>query len=181
MEIKYLTIKAQVAPEVLLETPYGVLLGNTLNHFPSPRKQNAGRVQVTKTVIIPSYDEETLHIKAVTRTRNKAYKTNIIFDDVEFLDEKKSNAATVIGPDGDEYYFKKIPLNRSDVKVSCTCLDFYYRFAVWNDADDSLIGNPPPPYVKVTDSPPQNPKHLPGVCKHIIKVMDKLMSQRMFK
>ena len=181
MEIKYLTIKAQDTDKVLLETPYGVLLGNTLNNFPSPRKQDASRVQVSKTVIIPSYDDESLTIKAVTRTKNKKYKTNIIFDDVEFLDDKKPAAAVVIGPDGDEYYFKKIPLNRSDVKVSCTCLDFYYRFAVWNYADDSLIGNPPPPYVKVTDSPPQNPRHLPGVCKHIIKVMDKLMSQRMFK
>lgn len=177
MDTTYLKINGQI----LTETPYGVLLGNTLLHFATPRKQNSTKVQITKTVIIPSYDDETLLVKAVTKTKQKSYKTTLLFDEVEFLDKKTTNAASVIGADGDRYYFKKIQLNNIDVRVSCTCLDFYYRFAVWNHSDDSLIGNPPPPYVKKTNSAPYNPQKLAGVCKHVIKVMDKLISQQMFK
>ncbi len=167
--------------QILLETPYGVILGNTLLHFTTPRKKSSTKVQVIKSVIIPSYDNETLQVKAVTKTKNKSYKTNLLFDEVDFLDKKTPGAASIIASDGDKYYFKKIALNNVDVRVSCTCLDFYYRFAVWNASDDSLIGKPPPPYIKKTNSPPYNPDKLPGVCKHIIKVMDKLISQQMFK
>lgn len=166
---------------ILLETEYGVLLGNTLANFTHNRKQAASKVQITKTNFVPSIDNETLEVKSITNTESQKYKTTLFFDDVEYVDAPGGSIATILGTDGEEYYFKKIPLNRIDVKVKCTCLDFYYRFAKWNSGDDSLIGNPPPPYVRKTNRPPVNPNKVPGVCKHIIKVTDKLMSQRLFK
>jgi hypothetical protein len=167
---------------ILLETEYGVLLGNTLANFVHNRKQAASKVQISKTNFIPSIDNGTLEVKAITNTGNQKYKTSLYFDDVEFLDEPVGNAATVIGADGDEYYLERIPLNQIDVKVKCTCLDFYYRFATWNSGDESLIGKPPPPYIrKTTTRPPVNPAKVPGVCKHIIKLTDKLISQRMVR
>ncbi len=166
---------------ILNETEYGVLLGNTLSNFVHNRQQASSKVQVKKTIFIPSYDNESLEVRATTNTENNRYRTAMLFDDVEFLDEKTPNCATIIGSDSREYYLNRIPLNQIDVKVKCGCLDFYYRFAVWNHGDDSLIGNPPPPYIKKTNRPPVNPNKVPGVCKHIIKLTQQLMSQRLFR
>src|SRR6185312_5193103 len=160
---------------ILTETEYGVLLGNTLAHFLSNRKQSSSKVQIARTVFIPSLDDETLEVRATTNTKEQKYRTAIIFDDIEWLDEKEPNSASIIGSDNNEYYLTRIPLNNIDVKVKCSCLDFYYRFAVWNHRDQSLIGKPPPPYIKTTDRPPVNPSRVPGVCKHIIKLLDTLM------
>lgn len=166
---------------LLNETEYGVLLGNTLSNFVSNRKASSARVQVVRTIFIPSFDNESLEIRATTNTEQRRYRTAIMFDEVEYLDEPDPAAATVIGSDSRKYYLNKIPLNQVDVKVKCSCPDFYYRFAVWNHRDDSLIGEPPPPYIKKTNRPPVNPNRVPGACKHIIKLTDKLMSQGLFK
>jgi hypothetical protein len=50
-------------------------------------------------------------------------------------------------------------------------MDFYWRFATWNNRDDALIGNPPPRYRKKTDRPPVNPQKVSGACKHIMKLI----------
>jgi hypothetical protein len=60
-------------------------------------------------------------------------------------------------------------------------MDFYWRFAMYNDKDDSLLGKPPAPYVKKTDREPQNPKQVPGVCKHITALADKLRLERVLR
>lgn len=166
---------------ILNETQYGILLGNTLHNFLSNRKQSSSKVQIARTVFIPSLDNETLEVRATTNSKQQRYRTSMIFEDIEFLDEASTKAATIIGSDNNEYYLKRIPLNNVDVKVKCTCLDFYYRFAKWNSGDDSLIGKPPPPYVKRSNRPPVNPAKVPGICKHIIKLTDKLIQQKLFK
>lgn len=166
---------------ILNETEYGVLLGNTLANFLSNRKQSSTKVQVARTGFIPSIDDETLEIRATTNTKEQKYRTVLLFDEIEWLDEPAPNSATIIGSDNTEYYLKRIPLNNVDVRVKCSCLDFYYRFAVWNHRDQSLIGKPPPPYIKTSNRPPVNPNRVPGVCKHIIKLLDTLMSKRLFR
>lgn len=166
---------------ILNETEYGVLLGNTLNNFATKRNINAEKVKIVKTIFIPSYDDETLEVRSTSNTLEQRYRTKIMLDDVEFLDEPDRNAVTIIGSDSRKYYLKRIPLNRIDVKVSCSCLDFYYRFAKWNHNDDALIGDPPPPYIKKTNRPPVNPAKVSGVCKHLIKLTNQLIAQRLFK
>lgn len=166
---------------ILTETEYGVLLGNTISNFLSNRKQSSTKVQVIKTIFIPSFDNESLEVRATTYSKKQKYRTVLLFDDIEWLDEPSNNSTEIIGSDNREYYLNRLPLNNIDIKVKCSCLDFYYRFAVWNHKDDSLIGDPPPPYIKKTNSPPVNPNRVPGVCKHIIKLLDKLISQRLFK
>lgn len=166
---------------LLNETEYGVLLGNTLSNFLSNRKQNSSKVQVVRTIFIPSMDSESLEVRATTNSAKQRYRTSMIFDEIEFLDEKEPNCATILGTDRNEYYLNRITINNVDVRVKCTCLDFYYRFATWNAGDDSLIGKPPPPYIKKTNRPPVNPAKVPGICKHIIKLTDKLIQQQLFK
>lgn len=179
----YLTVRLSIdeAAQVLNETEYGVLLGNTLHNFVLNRKQGASKVQVVRTIFIPAIDNEMLEVRATTNTNQQRYRTSMQFDEIEYVDEPDNESVTIMGTDGRKYYLKRIPLNSIDVKVKCTCLDFYYRFATWNSGDDSLIGQPPPPYIKKTNRPPVNPAKVPGVCKHIIKLTDKLIGQRLFR
>lgn len=166
---------------ILNETEYGVLLGHTLSNFVHNRKQVSANVQVNKTIFIPSFENESLEVRATTNTEDTRYRTSMIFDEIEYQDEKSPSSVSIIGTDGHEYYLRRIPLNNIDVKVRCTCPDFYWRFATWDHKDNALIGEPPPPYVKKTNSPPVNPNRVSGVCKHLIKLTDSLINKRLFK
>ena len=166
---------------ILNETEYGVLLGNTLNNFVSQRNISANKVKINRTIFIPSFDDDTLEIRATTNTLQQRYRTCMMFDDVQFLDLPGRGSVTIVGSDSRQYYLNKIPLNQVDVKVKCSCLDFYWRFSSFNHKDDSLIGDPPPPYVKRSNRPPVNPAKVPGVCKHVIKLTTQLMTQKLFK
>jgi len=57
--------------------------------------------------------------------------------------------------------------NEEDLKVRCTCDDFQYREAYWNDRNDSLS---PPPESEFPDE--TNPDNSTGLtCKHINSVL----------
>lgn len=73
-----------------------------------------------------------------------------------------------------------VPLTKDNARVSCDCMDFRFRFADNNDRDDSLAGEAPPAYQRVPGSnrPPANASGLPGMCKHLMKVVQTLKQHR---
>lgn len=168
--------------KILLESSFTQLYNNTKNNFTTSRDENSKRVQVTTTAFIPSLQNNSLEIRAKTNTDGKRYDSVIYFEDVEYLnDDNPSNySISFMGPDNSEYRIVPISSN-ANVKVNCTCLDFHYRFATWNAAADSLYGTPPPPYVKKTNNKEANPSHTPGVCKHLIKLFDYIINQKIIK
>lgn len=164
--------------KLLKESSYQNLYANTTRAFGTDRKFNSVRAQVENINFIPTQDS--LIVKAVTRTEqglNYKYVTQIEFEDVSFLNEDDENAVELTSAGGNKIYIKQLDALNTNVKVSCGCLDFYYRFAVWNQKDNSLLGNPPKPYTKKTEKQPVNPSRSPGVCKHIMAVADQLRSE----
>jgi hypothetical protein len=168
-----------VKDKVLLEISYDKLIGNTDGNFDG-RSDRASDVRLTNTVFIPHFNDNMLEIKAESQTKNGKYTSRVIFQNVIFKDDEEQGTSKIITPDGSEYYFKSINRRRGDVKVSCSCLDFYWRFASFNHRDNALASDPPKPYVKKTDRPPVNPKQLSGVCKHLIRLVDELEKDNMF-
>lgn len=165
--------------KIILEDGFQTLYNNTLRNFPT-RKESSQRVQVTTTMYIPSMDNASLEIRAKTRTNGGSYDSLIYFDGVEYITEEDNMAVTFVGTDGTNYSI--IPINRNtNVQVNCTCLDFYYSFAVWNDNRNSLFGDSPDPYVKKTDREPKNPRKAPGLCKHLLKFFDELIKDKIIK
>jgi hypothetical protein len=165
--------------DVLLEISYNKLLRSTDSKMPG-RSDRASDVTLTNTVFIPYVNDNYLEVESEARTKNGKYITRIVFENVVFKDEGDNGMSKIISPDGTEYYFKPINKNRSDVKVSCTCLDFYYRFAAFNQRDNALASDPPKPYVKKTDRAPVNPSEISGVCKHLIRMVDELEKDNVF-
>ena len=167
--------------DIILETSTIHQLKSTINvFFDTPRDQKSRQVIVSNRIFIPYTQDNQLLVKANTRTKQNTYTTSILFSDVQFVDEGDKFAIPV-QTKNDKYFILPIKRRESDVLVSCTCLDFYYMFATWNQKDTSLYGDAPEPYIKKTDRPFRNPSKVPGVCKHILRLSDELISQRFLK
>lgn len=67
-----------------------------------------------------------------------------------------------------------------DVKVSCDCLDFYWTFAWYNSVAKGLIGKPPSAYSPSGTRPPRNGPKRPGMCKHLLKLVESLKLSNAF-
>jgi len=118
-----------------------------------------------------------LEVTATTVSGGKNYETTVMFEDVVYEDSDQSDNVSFTGSDGDEHHIIPIDLSKSNVKVACECLDFYWRFAPFNSKDGSLHGQPPSPYAKKTDRPPVNKNKTPGVCKHLMKTITELKQE----
>ena len=166
--------------KTLLEDTFQNMYNNTLRRFETDRKGLSQRVQVTTTMFIPSIDNNSLEVRAKTRTNNGTYDSIIYFENVKYADAQTNGAISIEGADGGEYFILPIPKN-TNVKVACTCLDFYYTFAAWNDGKNSLFGDAPDPYVRKTDRAPRNPTHTTGLCKHLLKFFDSLIRDKIIR
>lgn len=174
----YLLIRGENFSNFLLErSTHDQLYANIERAFPDTKKRQhaTNEVRIQNLTMLPYVGMKMIHVFAdVTSNSDSKYKVGIQFLGVEFSEVANSSVTTFVGRDGEEYHVKPIELSASNVKVKCECLDFYWRFAAYNAPDKSLIGKAPPPYTKKTNRPPANPSRTPGVCKHIIKVVERL-------
>jgi len=168
--------------ETLLELSLSNLRNNVKRDFGNTRETKANSISISNYDMIPSVGEKTLLIKARVRGQEgKNYQSQVRFVNVGFTTEAQPGFTQIKAVDGQDYYVKQFTASQTQAKVKCNCLDFYWRFAVWNHAKKSLEGDPPPPYVKKTDSPPVNPNKTPGSCKHIIKLISFLRTEQILR
>lgn len=157
--------------QILIETALNQLRRNTESIFGTAREDDSDEIKVTNIVIVNH--STALEIKANVHNMNG--KTNhhvkILFENIDIGNEgeKELDVMTI---SGDMISVDRRDLEATDVKVVCNCLDFYWRFAMWNFNDGSLLGPKPKPYVKKTNRAPNNPSKTPGICKHIISTID---------
>ena len=163
--------------EVLLELSLSNMKNNVRRYFGQEREQRSNRVNVVNYDIIPFIPEKSLLIKSRMRGEHGNYTPQIRFSNVQFSNEQQPGFVAAKGVDGSDFFVRQFTAAQTQAKVRCNCLDFYYRFSVWNKAKNSLEGDPPKPYIKKTDSAPQNPNHVAGSCKHIMKLATFLRSE----
>lgn len=149
---------------------------NIVTDFPNTTKRQHATdpVQIVEMKLSPAIPTGDLLCDCAAKSENKVYDTKILFLQVNYEDDDTPQNVTFTGADGETYNITPISLTKSNVKVRCDCLDFRWRFSVWNDSRNALYGDPPPPYQKKTDRPPVNPNQTPGICKHLIKTVDAL-------
>lgn len=165
--------------EKLIETTLQQLIQNTEQAFPdSERQDDAESQRATRMLLVPY--QQGFMVKCTIHNANDQtnYDTNIYFEDISISDDPNEHDVQFMAPDGNEYSVVSSEVENADVKVRCTCLDFYWRFAMWNHNDGSLLGQKPKPYVKKTDREPNNPSQTPGVCKHLIATATHFMNNR---
>lgn len=159
------------------DATYNQLHQNIERGFPltTKRQHSVDPIVVTGTSYVPYLRNKTLQVAAQCKSGGRVYDPVVQFLNVQYQTAGADNNVTFTATNGQEYNCSPIALSQNNVKVRCNCLDFYYRFAFYNKGDNSLFGRAPRPYVRKTQTrPPANPQRVPGVCKHVIKLIHAL-------
>ena len=154
-------------------TKYPTLRSNIDQMNTKKRQRATAPVQIQNYSIVPSVPSKMIEFKISVKSADTQYETVVQFSGINYSDGQSGDTKSFVGADGEEYNIKPIVLKDKNVKVKCNCLDFYHRFAPYNNKDGSLKGDYVP-YVPTTDRPSDNPKKLPGVCKHLIKSIESI-------
>lgn len=154
----------------------------TRQAFPTTSKRHndvGSVVTLPKTSFTPNVPKQELTVDSRTRSaRNgNTHVQRVILYGVNYAQPNTPNTTQL---PGQEVSVERIPLTKDNARVFCDCMDFRFRFAHYNHKDDSLAGNPPPPYQRVPGSnrPEANPSHLPGMCKHLMRIVRFLKYKR---
>ena len=174
---------ARIVQQLLEKSDFLDLRQNIERGFPDTKKRQhaTGPVHIVKLRLQPFIKTNNLKVDGDAKSDGKNYNPEILFHEVEFEEDDTDENVTFVGSDGEEYHVIPLHLADHNVKVRCDCMDFRWRFAMWNATDDSLIVNPPPPYRKKTDRPEANPQRVPGVCKHVLKTIERLHDTKVVK
>lgn len=155
------------------------LKNNIEQGFPATKKRQhaTGDVTITNVQYMPYIGMKMLHVKSLSQSSNgNQYQQALQFQRVAFEPQDTESNATFKASDGEDYHVQPLRLIGHNVKVRCNCMDFHYRFANYNAQDKSLVGKPPPLYQRKTNRPPVNPDQVPGMCKHLLKLVEMLRS-----
>ena len=151
---------------------------NIQRGFPNTkaRQHAVGPVQVPIVKLTPYAPSQALLAESQARNQGRVYNPEIFFEGVQFEPEETETNITFTGSDNNEHNIAgEIPLTGNQIQVRCNCLDFHYRFSRINATNGSLYGKAPPAYQRKTDTrPPVNPMKVPGMCKHLLALVDEL-------
>jgi hypothetical protein len=126
--------------------------------------------------VIPFQGTKTLLFQAQCfgETVHGEHIVNIQFSGLKYVDEPKDADVKEIEYKDEKYYVQR-PTLHTNCTVRCSCPDFYFTWSYWNFKNKALFGNLPKKYVrKTTTRPERNPKHVPGICKHIFQLQSYL-------
>ena len=92
---------------------------------------------------------------------------------IDFLNvDKTDNLSTL---EIRENRFPKPSLNRNEIKVFCSCDSFRFTFSEPNRIRNAKTGPNFPGFVRKSNRASRNPAQQPGVCKHLITVINHLL------
>ena len=168
---------------MLDEASYAELENRTLSYTPRTTKRQyaVDSQRIVKMELVVARESSNLQVNGVVQSDSgKQHQPQMIFDGVIYEDGDQNNNISFTSSTGDIHHIIPINLQQAKIKVRCTCLDFYYRFAVTNQHHQALLGDGPPPYRKSQTAPrgPANPTNAPGMCKHLLKLAIALKEAR---
>lgn len=162
----------------LQESNLNNLFVSTVNAFPHTKKRqhSVDLVNIVEVNWTPFLGVNTLFIRAAVYSgeSKKEYNTHLLFKNVVYHSSKMNeNWVEIIANDGRNYVFEKLNGN-NEVLVRCNCADFYWRFNYFDHEDKSLYGKVRTKYEGITNPGSANPLKMPGMCKHLIKLVRSL-------
>lgn len=147
------------------------LITNTSKVGTTDRESDSNRITPQNIKFIPYKGSKCLLVTSNVSGNSTTYKTTINLMNVDFT----GTGASIQYAD-QNYMFAPIDPNTQPMQVTCSCLDFRFRFANYDKTSGNLFGKSPPLYVRrTTDHPSPNPTKLPGACKHILALYKSLI------
>lgn len=161
----------------LQEATLSTFKSNIERGFPNTRKRQFATdpIRISQLKITPFVGTKSLFIKGVANSTGRIYDPMIFFTQVRYQPADTQDNITFVASDGKQYHIIPLSFVDDNAQVRCNCLDFHYRFAWHNAKAGDLYGRPPPKYIrKTTTRPPVNPLGVPGMCKHLLKLVEAL-------
>lgn len=169
----------------LIELSPDQLFKTTVGAFPNTkaRQHLTPYVLIVNLTITPYVKNRGLAIHARANSNGHIYQvgTEVMGATVARFDEHNNsipNGVVFTASDNQKYSIVPFDPRQVQAQVRCNCLDFYMRFAPYNERANSLFGDPFPYYRRKTmNHAPANPTKSPGICKHLIKLFETLAEQ----
>jgi hypothetical protein len=155
----------------LFESSLKDLYRSSVFAFPTTLKRQHATdpVVITELRWTPFVGMKTLFTKGLAQSgeSGKEYSPIILFKRVNYNED----SVKITASDGMDYSFAPLSMENTDVALRCGCNDFYWRFNYYNSLEKSLQGQKRAKYESKSSRPSVNPEKMPGMCKHIIKMM----------
>jgi len=112
----------------------------------------------------------------------KMYQLTLTFYKVDFsLEEDAKHPLSVSLGDGQYVWSEQLLVRKHPVQIRCSCPDFRWTWGHWDHIVSALSGPDWPAYVRKTNRGPRNPLKVPGLCKHVVGLMEVMQKQRILK
>lgn len=150
----------------MLESSTNDLYQSAVDAFPrTTKRQHAiDPVRIVQLSWTPYVGLRTLFIKGLAENQGRNYKPAVLFKDVTY------GTGIPVVVNGIQYLIEQLSAENNDVLVRCDCPDFYWRFNYYDHVDQSLWGRKRKKY-EGRGLWKANPMEMPGMCKHLMKLM----------
>ena len=151
------------------------------------RKLDFTGVKMSKMELFPQSQIDKLFVSGVS-VGTDTYIVSLLLQSVKSTPSKDCKKKEIrIVRDKVSYCVTPAIYDKTPVQVRCTCMDFIHRWAYFNKKHKALYGGPFPKYKRKTPPPSKggyprvNPLGLPGICKHLYKLIDSLIRKGVIK
>lgn len=157
---------------VLQERDMNTLVRQTRVSFDTRARHN-----LTNTVNLSQFTytqiaDDKIKLTCKATTGGLTYNPQIVFNNVQIVEPGTEGSLDILHTNN------IMPISASDEhQYTCNCLDYRWTFAYYNNVAGNLLGNPPPPYQAQPGSKPRNPSNTPGLCKHLLKLVEQLQAE----
>lgn len=160
------------------ESTLSGLFQSAVDAFPNTtrRQHVVAPIKISNLQIIPFVGMKTLFLKVSAFNEGREYNPIILIKRMHYQDAPGKGIAEIAASDGQTYYMKRPILSGDDVLLRCKCADFFWRFNYFDHLDRSLYSRKRRPYVALHNPGSANPLKMPGMCKHIMKMMEVLVN-----
>ena len=156
------------------ESSINQLYRSTVRAFPKTRARQhlVHTIEMHDLKFTPFIGVKTLLVRAKAINEDRSYNPLLLFKNIKYTDQKNDELASLL-IQGKTYYFETPTLASTDVLVRCQCEDLKWRGVHYLKLDKSLYGSDRKKYVG-QGLFEANPKQLPIMCKHILKLVEEL-------
>ena len=156
-----------------IESSFNDLYQSTVLAFPKTeyRQHATDPIKINKITWSPYLGVKTLFIKGLAQNENREYQPIVLFKNVKYHSGIDAPNLIKLHTEGKDFLLEKLSLENSDILVNCQCKDFQWRLRHFDSVDKSLYGKDRKKYEALYRPGSANPMEMPGMCKHIIKLM----------
>jgi hypothetical protein len=157
----------------LWESSLADLHQSAVDAFPltTKRQHVVGPIQIDEVRATPFLGMNTLLFRCRAINEDRIYNPVILLLNVNF----NGDGASIEASDNHQIYsFEPLSEHDTDSRVRCQCGDYYWRAQYANWLDRSLYGSNRKPYENMGLRGPANPNDSPMLCKHLMKLVEKL-------